>query len=131
MRKIFIFVIILFILILNNLFAAKPVKNIKSDYCVVPPFLPGNTPPLVLFIMGKDHKLFYEAYNDAMDLDGDGMIDVGYKHDFNYYGYFDPYKCYKYESNIFKPKYKTNDKYCNGDAWSGNLLNWMTMSRMD
>ena len=27
--------------------------------------------------MGKDHKLYYEAYNDASDLNNDGVLDVG------------------------------------------------------
>ncbi|MCK7470467.1 MAG: hypothetical protein MZU95_06485 [Desulfomicrobium escambiense] len=31
-----------------------------------------SVPPMVLMVMGKDHKLFYEAYNDASDLNGDG-----------------------------------------------------------
>lgn len=122
---------LLFFLMAISLFAAKPQPVTNPSYCAVPPFLPGNTPPLVLFVVGKDHKLFYEAYNDAMDLDGDDKIDVGYKHSFDYYGYFDPYKCYKHDGSKFYPFYKTDDKYCRGDAWSGNLLNWMTMSRMD
>ncbi|MDX1519494.1 MAG: hypothetical protein R3318_05180, partial [Gammaproteobacteria bacterium] len=29
-------------------------------------------PPLVLLTMGRDHKFFYEAYNDASDLNDDG-----------------------------------------------------------
>ena len=29
--------------------------------------------PMVMLVAGKDHKLFYEAYNDAGDIDGDGV----------------------------------------------------------
>jgi len=111
----------------------------KMDkYCYVPPFVSigASAPGLVMFVMGRDHKLYYEAYNDASDLDDDGKLDVGYKHSITYYGYFDPYKCYKYDGQgnnaKFVPVRKTNDKYCGGAGeWSGNFLNWLTMSRMD
>jgi type IV pilus assembly protein PilY1 len=44
-----------------------------------PLFLNQSAPPLNLLVMGRDHKLYYEAYNDASDLNGDGALDVGYK----------------------------------------------------
>ena len=59
-----------------------------------------------MLVMGRDHKLYYEAYNDASDLDGDGGLDVGYKPDeIEYYGYFDSYKYYTYSdsNNRFEP----------------------------
>ncbi len=49
------------------------------DYFAVPPFLTSQAPPLVMLVMGKNHKLFYEAYNDASDINQDGTLDVGYK----------------------------------------------------
>ncbi|MGB9730935.1 pilus assembly protein [Calditerrivibrio nitroreducens] len=130
-RFLFIVFFMIYMIYSFNTFAAIPSSSTNPSYCAVPPFLPGNTPPLVMLVMGKDHKLFYEAYNDAMDIDQDGKIDIYYKHNFDYYGYFDPYKCYKYQNGIFVPSYRSNDKYCNGDAWSGNLLNWLSMSRID
>jgi type IV pilus assembly protein PilY1 len=51
----------------------------------------------------------------------------------NYLGYFDPLKCYKYDSNnFFKPSkiIATSDASCGGD-WSGNMLNWATMTALD
>jgi hypothetical protein len=104
-----------------------------TEYCYVPPTIGTPIPPLVMLVMERDHRLYYEAYNDASDLDGDGKLDVGYKHSIDYYGYFDPYKCYGYDTsrNMFVPSYPTSDKYCGGDAWSGNFLNWLTMSRID
>lgn len=104
-----------------------------SQYCYVPPFAGApSPPPLVMFVASRDHRLYYEAYNDASDLDEDGKLDVGYKHSIDYYGYFDPYKCYKYQNSRFEPIRKTNDKYCGGsDEWSGNFLNWLTMARID
>jgi len=91
-------------------------------------------PPLVLLVMGRNHKLYYEAYNDASDLDGDGQLDVGYNPAIDYYGYFDSYKCYTYNSSNsrFEPSSVTTDKTCTGtNEWSGDFLNYLTMSRMD
>ncbi len=64
-----------------------------------PLFLGGNGKPLAMLVMGRDHKLYYEAYNDASDLNQDGEIDVGYKpihmqegKPLDYYGNIDSYK---------------------------------------
>ncbi|HUF71501.1 MAG TPA: PilC/PilY family type IV pilus protein [Gammaproteobacteria bacterium] len=103
------------------------------DISDTPLFLPGAVPPLNMLVMGRDHTLYYEAYNDASDLDGDGTPDVGYKPgQIDYYGYFDSYKCYTYDSsqNRFNPSSTTADKTCSGN-WSGDFLNYLTTSRMD
>ncbi len=116
--------------------------NQPGDYEAVPPFLTSSVPPLVMLVMGRNHKLFYEAYNDASDLDEDGDLDIRYEPGIDYYGYFDPYKCYTYSttSNRFQPVRVTPDKTCNDSGgtldhtdgeWSGNFLNYLTMSRMD
>lgn len=110
--------------------------QIPGEYCALPIEISREIPPLVMLVVERDHKLYYEAYNDASDLDGDGVLDVGYKHTIDYYGYFDPYKCYKYEGSgenaKFVPTRRTQDKYCGGGGeWSGNFLNWLSMSRMD
>ena len=106
------------------------------EFVAVPPFLTSGAPPLVMLAMGRDHKLYYEAYNDASDLDEDGELDIRYKPSINYYGYFDSNKCYDYEasSNRFVPFSKATDKKCQGtadDKWSGKFLNYITMARMD
>jgi len=88
-----------------------------------------------MLVLERDHRLYYEAYNDASDLDEDGMLDVGYKHSIDYFGYFDSYKCYTYTTTgtpRFVPSRVTANKYCGGSGeWSGNFLNWLSMSRMD
>lgn len=109
---------------------------VMNDYCVLPPFVSASVPPLVMFETGRDHKLYYEAYNDSADLDEDGRIDLTYKHSIDYYGYFDPYKCYQYDTSgtaMFAPLSRQTTKFCSsaGGEWSGNFLNWLTMSRMD
>jgi len=98
-----------------------------------PLFLTQAQPPLVMVNMTRDHRLYYEAYNDASDLDGDGSLDVGYKPgDINYYGYFDSFKCYDYDgtNRRFNPVSVTTNKRCSGN-WSGDFLNYVTTSRMD
>ncbi len=99
----------------------------------VPLFLPGAVPPLNMLVMGRDHTLYYEAYNDASDLDGDGTPDVGYKpREIDYFGYFDSHKCYTYGSGRFSPSGTTADKRCAGsNEWSGDFLNYVTTSRID
>lgn len=94
-----------------------------TEYCYVPPTIGTTIPPLVMLVMQRDHRLYYEAYNDASDLDGDGKLDVGYKHSIDYYGYFDPYKCYIYDTSrrMFVPSYRTTDKYCGGKCLEWKL----------
>ncbi|MGD8837947.1 MAG: hypothetical protein PVJ19_23620, partial [Desulfobacteraceae bacterium] len=72
----------------------------RATYDAFPPFMTNTPPPLVMLVMGRNHKMFYEAYNDASDLDEDGKIDVGYKPDnIDYYGYFDSFKSYSYNAS--------------------------------
>jgi type IV pilus assembly protein PilY1 len=86
--------------------------------------------PMVVLNMSKDHQLFYRAYNEYTDINFDGVPDTTYNHAIDYYGYFDSYKCYQYDGTKFAPNSINTNKYCSG-MWSGNFLNWSTMSRMD
>jgi type IV pilus assembly protein PilY1 len=104
-----------------------------------PLYLGGSLPPIVMLLTPKDHQLFKKAYDDFSDLDGslpggDSALEITYKHSIDYYGYFDPFKCYTYSNanGRFEPSAGTSTKYCAaGTAWSGNFLNWVTMSRLD
>ncbi len=99
-----------------------------------PLFITANVPPLTLLVMGRDHKLYYEAYNDASDLNEDGTIDTRYNPAIDYFGYFDSYKCYSYDggNGRFNPSLAASPtiKTCSGQ-WSGDFLNYLTTSRMD
>lgn len=97
-----------------------------------PLFISSSIPPQVMLDVSKDQQLYKKAYNDYSDLDGDGQLDTTYKNSIDYYGYFDPYKCYSYSvgNQRFEPSSNTANKYCSG-LWSGNFLNWATMTRMD
>lgn len=123
-----------------------------------PLFLAESVAPLTMLVMGRDHKLYYEAYNDASDLNGDRKVDVGYEgyhcgvtnpaadckdKNVDYYGYFNSYACYDYNDTTarFEPKSaKSADdieakiKTCAGGTdgeWSGDFLNYVTTARID
>jgi len=118
----------------------------ETELAQQPLFVSESFPPLNMLVMGRDHKLYYEAYNDASDLNGDGVLDIGYKPDeIEYYGYFNNYVCYNYigdtgtaktvaaKSGSFVPVSKAggdNGKKCSS-AWSGDFLNYVATSRMD
>lgn len=111
----------------------------SADFAAVPPALRATTQPLVMLTLSRDHQLFFKAYTDFDDLDpsANNGIESTYKNSFSYYGYFDSGKCYVYSStnNRFEPVSLTANHYCNqGGAtgqWSGNFLNWATMTRID
>lgn len=121
-------------LALSTSIHAKPL-----DLADAPIFVNKAVPPINLLVMGKDHKLYYEAYSDNSDLDGDSVIDVGYKPDsIDYFGYFNNNVCYTQNSstrtpsktNKFIPSSLATKKKCSG-KWSGDFLNYLTTSRMD
>lgn len=118
-----------------------------------PLFLSVGAKPHIALVMSVDHELFKKAYTDYANLDGAKleMKDTTYRDDFDYYGYFDSDWCYSYVEDAanqinshFTPHSKavaptgspvgTKAHQCIGgavDTWSGNFLNWLSMSRMD
>lgn len=113
--------------------AALPAVSVRAEVAQTPLPVSQVVRPQVLLAMSNDHQLYYKAYTDWSDIDDDGVADPGYKHTFNYYGYFDPFKCYSYSTNNqrYEPTEITTTKYCDGNHWSGNFLNWVAMTRMD
>ena len=118
---------------MTPVFAAPPVPpapliNLFNQ----PPIAGENIPPSVMITASKDQQLFKKAYDDYSDLDGDGQLDTTYKHSIDYYGYFDSYKCYSYSDSDrrYNPASISTNKYCSGN-WSGNFLNWASMTRID
>ncbi len=105
-----------------------------------PLYVGGETlPALVMIMMSKDHSMYYEAYNDMTDLDGDNQIDGFFKPTIVYDGLFDSSICYEYSNKVFKMSKKANvtktsdgsTVYTCNSQWSGNFLNYVTTSRMD
>lgn len=109
-----------------------------ANYTAYPMLNVGAVPPLAMLVMSRDEQLYIKAYTDYTDLNGDGVVDTTYQDAFDYSGYFDPNLCYAYASGVFKASATATDANgngkaheCNGSAWSGNFLNWVTMSRID
>ena len=125
------------------IFSAAPVHAVptSSDYTLKPPVLVSTETPLIMFGLSVDHQLFYKAYSDYADITGDGNLNTDYNDNFDYFGYFDSDWCYEYaaSSDVFEPSSSAvglssspKTHTCSGsNEWSGNLLNWATMTRMD
>jgi type IV pilus assembly protein PilY1 len=99
------------------------------------PLFIASTEPRVMLLLSRDHELSKKAYTDYTDLNNDGLLDISYNDSVSYYGYFDPNKCYTYSNsnNRFEPKMSVTfgTHHCDGSSWSGNFLNWSTMTRLD
>jgi type IV pilus assembly protein PilY1 len=112
----------------------SPLSSVEAAVSQVPAQLPlflnNSVPPLNMLVVGRDHKVFFPAYNDASDLDGDGSIEIRYKPSITYLGYFDSNTCYIYNTNYFTAFSSTTTKKCSG-TWSGDYLNYLTTSRID
>lgn len=115
-----------------------------GEYTSVPPLISESSTPNVMLLLSKDHELYKKAYPDYSDLDGDGVLDTSYKDTFTYSGYFDSNFCYRYEdtgNRRFIPVTNITGQTTNGEfshrcnavagSWSGNFLNWASMTRMD
>lgn len=105
----------------------------------------GASGPMMMLTASKDHTLFSPIYTDYEDIDGDGVDDTTFKPTFRYYGYFDAGKCYTYNAawgssrGRFEPALAVQAEAGTGRLacprgqgyWSGNFLNWATMTRLD
>lgn len=112
-----------------------PLRAALGDYDLAqePLYTKQSQPPLMMMVMSRDEQLFNKAYSDYSDLDEDKIIDTTYQDKFPYSGYFDSNLCYTYGSGVFKASGDAsgvNKHECSG-TWSGNFLNWVTMSRLD
>ncbi|WP_039912472.1 pilus assembly protein [Cellvibrio mixtus] len=128
---------------------------LSIELAQTPLFVGQAVKPVVMLAMSRDQELYYKAYPDYSNLDG-GLLrpeDLTYRNAFNYYGYYDSNWCYVYKSastmseSYFDPIYAAVNHTCNQEsqrtpkqiidkepvtkAWSGNFLNWATMTRID
>lgn len=134
--------------ILGFLAAVCAISNSSAGVIAQDPlFISAQADPRVMLVASRDHQLFIKAYTDYSDLDGDGFLDTGFTPYIEYEGYFNPRKCYTYQSSQFEataaattetvvvtyPDATTASKtqYVCSNAWSGNLLNWASMTRVD
>lgn len=132
--------------IIFSLLLASGSANAQVTFAQAPLLTLKTAPGLVMLTMGRDLPLFRAAYNDVNDLDGDGIPDLFFKPSFKYEGYFAYDRCYNYDNTAGNKLFKsdatlgtvvinaadTSKNYykCPG-KWSGNFLNWVSMSRMD
>lgn len=120
-----------------SLAAPDPVKVSAPRDVIAPNIVSTTNKPMMMLATSKDHTLFGPIYTDFEDIDDDGVIDTTFKPTFKYYGYFDASKCYDYANARFEPQALAT---ITGGAftcpssqkwWSGNFLNWATMTRLD
>ena len=129
----------------GQLLAGNPAAAQTVTLAQVPLLALKTAPGLVMLNMSRDHRLFYAAYNDTSDIDGDGVIDIGYKPSVTYFGNFVSNRCYDYINSgtiFFRPvttavvddNLAGSSTGCRVGAtqrWHGNWLNYATTSRMD
>ncbi|MBW2072778.1 MAG: hypothetical protein JRI89_16210, partial [Deltaproteobacteria bacterium] len=121
-----------------------------SDYSATPPFVLRGADANVLLNLSIETPMQGAAYNDQPnDANGDGdttdALDCGgrvdrdggsvgicYFRDKEYVGIFDPNKCYTYSAGRFVPDgLVINTHHECSSKWSGNFLNWATMTAID
>lgn len=101
-----------------------------ADFAALPLTTRKAVTPLVMLGLAIDEQAHRRAYDDLADLDGDGLIDSDYRNDHRYAGYFDDQLCYDHDGSRFRAASTASAHRCSG-RWSGNFLNWLTMTRLD
>lgn len=112
-----------------------------SDHAAVPVTIIDGADPNVMINLSIETPMQGAAYNDQDNTAGGGSCsgrpsnDVGncYFPTKEYIGYFDPNKCYVYSAGNarFEPSGATTATHTCTGKWSGNLLNWVTMTATD
>lgn len=119
---------------IGALISAESFSQTMDDYAALPALsVQALSNQSIMLAMSRDHQLFMKAYNDFSDLTGDDKPDNTYVHDYDYVGYFDFALCYSYVSDIFEAVARRDSvsRKCASGQWSGNFLNWATMTRID
>jgi len=136
---------------LLSMMLKEPPKELLASaemhqYCYVPKSLATAEKPNVLIVMDFSGSMQFPAYV-ACNFGGYSSQKVAqcgshnvtettdWKYDPHktYYGYFDPEKCYYVSSNRFEEKSNCDcsNKIGISSCISGNILNWVTMTRID
>ncbi len=120
------------VLSITLLFSSVTAFTAELNLSETPLFISGSKTALVQLIMQRDNKLFFEAYPSYEDINQDGVLDIRYKpHEIDYFGYFDSHFCYQnLNGSNLEAVSQTPDKMCS-TGWSGDYLNFLTMTRMD
>jgi type IV pilus assembly protein PilY1 len=112
-----------------------------SDYCMVPPFIVTGVKPNVMIAMDFSGSMQFPAYIPCSFADYDGYVAVcgsltsgaDYDPAQTYYGLFDTEKYYQAGSSWFSVNDACTytDKKGGTNCISGNLLNWVTATKID
>ncbi|HZS11193.1 MAG TPA: PilC/PilY family type IV pilus protein [Nitrospirales bacterium] len=97
--------------------------QVMADYTAEPIFITKAVPPNILLLLDNSGSMNEIAYATPFDQNK------------AYYGIFDSFECYSYGSNKFSPNPGANPSTpgtCSASyPWSGNLLNYVSMRRID
>jgi type IV pilus assembly protein PilY1 len=115
-----------------------------TDYCYIPPIVGQQVKPNVLIVMDFSGSMQFPAYVPCNFGGYSGYVaqcgtstatsSSSWKYDTSktYYGYFDPNKCYRYSGSSFQENScDCSNKIGTSTCISGNLLNWITTTRID
>lgn len=111
-----------------------------TDFAAVPPTQLTAVDPNVMINLSIETPMQGAAYNDQNNggscggrpsSEGGKQIGTCYSASEEYIGIFDPEKCYTYNGSYFTPAGATNASHQCSGQWSGNFLNWSTMTAID
>ena len=115
------------------------VNNVPlNNYCQTPPFVTSGASalkPNVLLMVDNSGSMYEFAYKTPGR--GNTNFDQSYDSGASYFGYFDPEKMYAYSTTsggyfyVDSAKTLNKTKFSAADGYSGNMLNWLTMRRVD
>ena len=155
MKKLNNFILLLFTILFS--FIIRPSDGATAamtDYCINPPFVSSAVPPNVMIMLSIETPMQGAAHPDVTctgdPADNDPAYGCSpsscrttvsgrnvsncYDNTKDYYGYFDPSKCYSYtgggNAGRFIYDSTTSNHQCSG-SFSGNFLNWSTMMAVD
>lgn len=121
-------IILIFIYIFLN---PSNTKAFDIKYSSTPPFMTQSLKPNVTIIMDYSGSMRFPAYYTCTS-NSCGTIDKNYDKNIVYYGYFNTHFGYKYIDNQFeKSSCIVNNNIGTSTCISGNLLNFILMSRFD
>jgi type IV pilus assembly protein PilY1 len=112
-----------------------------QDYCVNPVYIPQVVKPNILIVLDVSGSMQFptnlpcnfSGYSNYVAQCGSSSSGADYNPSQNYYGLFDRDSCYTYSSGVFSinPSCSCSDRIGTSTCISGNLLNWITTTRID
>jgi len=129
--------------VMSVLIGFSATSAMAANISDIPLYTVSKVDPNVLINLSVETPMGGAAYTDQPDVDCAGRLDnflhlstggqIGacYVPTNVYIGYFDSDKCYDYLNDRFEPIGKVSAKHTCSSAYSGNFMNWATMTAMD